>query len=205
MKKYLLVAILLLSICSCHQTPYQKVNKNNLEIFFKSIIKETDSAYTLQSFEFIKLDTTTLANRYNKIYYKLLDQYMAYTDELEVLSQKLTKTKTLIMLSKDLDRTLYETYNDERKEYMKRCEYIFKQDSLIKTDLKRVDRLCTKADSVKPVGYVAKCLYSIRKNNQSVVKDTTDIQLDSDFNIIDNTEYSKILNNLYKPVSSFKF
>jgi hypothetical protein len=203
MGKVLTFTLLMFVLLSCNQTPEKKVNEQSLKIYFTSKIKEVDSTMTLEELKFIKLDTTTLKNQYINLWNGMYDKTEEYSYELDRLIEKIKTNRKLQSLSSDLSYSLWKNYKDDADDDTKEAkEYILK-DSLLRVDMAKIDTLLLTADSIKPVSYVAKCTYTIRKKDQSISKDTTRIRLDLDFNILDNNEYAKQLNRLYKPVSDY--
>lgn len=203
----LIISLLILQIfvTSCNQSPSQKVNESALKTYFTEQIKKVDSTMKLEALTFIKLDTTTLKNQYINLWNGMYDKSDEYNYEINRLIEKIKSNRKLQSLSSDLSYTLWKNYKDDADDDTKEAREYLSKDSLIKIDMAKIDTLLKAADSIKPVSYMAKCFYTIRKKDQSISKDTTLIRLDLDFNILDNTEYSKQLNRLYKPVSGFTY
>lgn len=196
---------ILLLVSSCNQPPSKRVNENALKTYFSEKIKKVDSTMVLENLTFIKLDTTTLKNQYINLFNGMFDKSEEYDYEVNRLIEKIKSNRKLQSLSSDLSYTLYKNYKDDADDDTKKAREYLSKDSLLKVDMNKIDTLLKTADSLKPVSYVAKCFYTIRKKDQSVSKDTARIRLDLDFNILDNAEYSKQLNRLYKPVSDFTY
>jgi hypothetical protein len=192
-------------VTSCNQAPSQKVNESALKTYFSEQIKKVDSTMKLEALTFIKLDTTTLKNQYINLWNDMYDKSDEYNYELNRLIEKIKSNRKLQSLSSDLSYTLWKNYKDDADDDTKEARDYLAKDSLIKVDMANIDKLLKAADSIKPVSYIAKCLYKIRKKDQSISKDTTRIRLDLDFNILDDAEYSKQLNRLFRPVSDFTY
>lgn len=205
MRLIIFLLVIQVFVASCNQSPSQKVNEAALKTYFTEQIKKVDSTMKLESLTFIKLDTTTLKNQYINLWNGMYDKSDEYDYEINRLIEKIKSNRKLQSLSSDLSYTLWKNYKDDADDDTKEAREYLSKDSLIKVDMAKIDTLLKSADSIKPVSYTAKCLYTIRKKDQSISKDTTLIRLDLDFNILDNTEYSKQLNRLYKPVSSFTY
>ena len=201
-----MVAIL---IISCNQTPLKKVNEGHLKTFFISKIKEIDSTMTLETFTFIKLDTTTLKNQYIQLFNGMNDKSEEYVHEINKLGEKLKLSKELLNLSSGLSYSAWKTSKDnavdDAMDDSKTARELYSKDSLLIIDMRRVDSLIITADNKKPVSYIANCLYIIRKKDQSISKDTVGIRLDLDYNILDKVEYAKHVNRLYNPISDYVF
>lgn len=196
---------ILLLVISCNQSPSKRVNESALKTYFSEKIKKVDSTMVLENLTFIKLDTTTLKNQYINLFNGMFDKSEEYDYEVNRLIEKIKSNRKLQSLSSDLSYSLYKNYKDDADDDTKKAREFLSKDSLLKVDINKIDTLLKTADSLKPVSYIAKCFYTIRKKDQSVSKDTARIRLDLEFNILDNAEYSKQLNRLYKPVSDFTY
>jgi exonuclease VII large subunit len=205
MKLFLPVLTIAVFIISCSQTAKQKVDENKLKTYFKSNVKKYDSTMTLETFTFVKLDTTTLKNQYYQFYNGILDKLDEDTYDFDRLLEKIKSNRKLQSLSSGLSYSLYKNYKDDADDDTKKAKDLLAADSLFRVDLNKIDTLLKSVDSIKPVAYLAKCFYTLKKQDQSITKDTTTIRLDLDFNILDKDEYSKQINKLYKPVSNFKY
>jgi exonuclease VII large subunit len=205
MKLFLPVLTIAVFIISCSQTAKQKVDENKLKTYFKSNVKKYDSTMTLETFTFVKLDTTTLKNQYYQFYNGILDKLDEDTYDFDRLLEKIKSNRKLQSLSSGLSYSLYKNYKDNADDDTKKAKDLLAADSLFRVDLNKIDTLLKSVDSIKPVAYLAKCFYTLKKQDQSITKDTTTIRLDLDFNILDKDEYSKQINKLYKPVSNFKY
>lgn len=204
MKINLLFFLLFALVTSCNQSPSKKVNETNLKTFFASKVKEVDSTMSIETFSFIKLDTTSLRNQYIQIFNAMMDKAEQNNYELKLLIEKIKTNRRLQGLTSDLSYALWKNYKDDADEDTKKAQAILATDSLLQIDINKVDTLLKKADSVKPIFYIAKCAYTLKKRDQSISRDTVRIRLDLDYNILDNIEYSKYLNKLYIPISDFK-
>lgn len=195
--------VLLVCIVSCNQSTSKKVSESALRIYFIEQIKKIDSTMKIESLTFLKLDTTTLKNQYINLWNRMYDKSDEYNYEINRLIDKIKANRKLQNLTSDLSYTLWKNYKDDADDNTKEAREYLTKDSLIRVDLAKIDTLLKSADSIKPVSYITKCLYTIRKKDQSISKDTARIRLDLDFNILDNAEYAKQLNRIYKPVSDF--
>lgn len=205
MKFLLLIVAFLFLITSCNQSPSQRVNESQLKIYFSTKIKDIDSTMKLESLNFIKLDTTTLKNQYINLWLAMAEKYKSHSSIIKLLDESIKTNRKLQSIYSDISYSLWKNYNEEEEEDRKKLNEYFAKANLLSVDMSQIDSLITKADSLKPVSYVAKCFYTIRKKDQSISKDTTLIRLDLDFNILDNDEYAKQLKRLYKPVSDFQY
>lgn len=203
MKKAVLILVLLTILTSCEKTLFERVNQNDLKVYFSNQLTEIDMTNKLQDFKLIKIDTTTLKNQYILLFNNMLSKSEEYNLEFENLLEKVKLNRELQSLSSGLDFTLYKIYKDDADEYTKKAKEFLKKDSLIQIDIEKIDKLISKADSIKPISYMAKCYFIVKKKDKSIIKDTTTIRLDKDLNIINDAEYKKTVKNLYKPISNF--
>ena len=73
-----------------------------------------------------------------------------------------------------------------------------RNDTLLVVDSDSLLKKLYNADSISVILYQAVCIYQYRIKDTSVSKDTTDIFLNTDMNIMAATDLKKIILNLYK-------
>ena len=190
---------------SCNQSTIKKVNENNLKTYFKAQIKKLDSSITLETFTFVKLDTITLKNQFSQLYNGMLAKSRKTQREIATLLEKVKSNRQLQSLSNGLSATLYKNYKEDADDDLAKAKEMLLQDSLLRIDFSKVDTILLKVDSTKPVAYLAKCFYLIKQQDLLVSKDTAYITMDIDYNIVNNEEYYKQLNQLFRPASGFKY
>lgn len=178
-------------IFGCQSLNRKNVNEESLKTYFTSLVKKSDSTLKLESFKFIKLDTTTLQKQYIQIEYDISSLLESNGLKFDGLMEEIKSNNKIAALYSDLDYKLYKNYSDEAADKIIEARKIRTQDSLILIDMDRLDTLSSKADSIKPVMYKARCVYTIKKQDQSVIKDTASISLNLDFEILSNEEYFK--------------
>ena len=192
-------------IFSCQSLKKKNVNEESLKTYFTSLVKKNDSTMKLESFKFIKLDTTTLQQQYIQIEYDISSLLESNGLKFDRIMEEIKSNNKIAALYSDLDYKLYKNYRDEAADKIIEARKIRTQDSLILLDMNKLDTLRSKADSIKPVMYKARCAYTIKKQDQSIIKDTANISLNLDYEILSNEEYFKDLNRLYKPLSEFTY
>ena len=90
------------------------------------------------------------------------------------------------------------------KDGIKKLLELKTEESLVVIDLKNLDTLMAKSDSLHPVFFTAKCLFQIKRKDMSVEKDTTRILLNKEMNILKTEDYNRVVSKLYTPLSGFK-
>lgn len=190
-------------IVTCNQSSSKKVNENNLKTYLLSELKKYDSTYILQTFTFIKLDTITLQDQYYQFINGMLDKVEENHIEIKRLFEEVKSNKQMQRLSSDLSSNLYNNFKDNAEDYLKKANELISKDTILLKDIDILGKIKLTTDSIKPISYEAKCFYIIKKQDQSIQKDTAFIILDLDYNILDRKEYKKQLNKLYRTLSGF--
>lgn len=99
--------------------------------------------------------------------------------------------------------SLSDEYRDEVNDDTKKIDVAFGNKKLMLKDMWAVNELIIKADSIKPVAYVACCAYRVKLSDKSTTKDTTEVILDTDYSIMSKEEFARRLQKIYKPKSNF--
>ncbi|MFP5041774.1 hypothetical protein [Parasediminibacterium sp. JCM 36343] len=207
-EKYLIVKrfILIFSgslLCTYINLNAQKIDEYKLKSYCETLLLKEDSTIKLLNFSFVKLDTTTLKNQYVNLYMSMgknLEYNFRYYDSLRIMIKSDKEmAKTMDYLSKELSQP----YKDDVKNNTMESKKVLLFDSLLVIDMRKIEKLINKADSVRPVLYLAKCHYTIKKQDETEISDFFPIRLDLNYNIITTQQYSTILNNLYKAKSGY--
>jgi hypothetical protein len=150
-----------------------------------------DSTDKLDSFRFIRLDTITQKVKYFSFVKKADDEIFDLVSKGQNIMDLYKNSLDIAMLYRDLSPALYVSYKHDVDKY--KAELDENQETLRLLG-KRTDslmKLTAKADSIIPVAFQAVCLYQVRKKDQSVIKDTAFIFLNTDKNIIKSDDYYK--------------
>lgn len=167
--------------------PASKIDE--LKANFTARIREIDTANRLDSFRLIRIDTLTQKDRIWLITVNLTSDIESLKDEANKLLEDYKDRLNQMNLSNGISSVLYSNYKSEAESYQRQGlekierakELIDKKDSYISQE--------KTADSISPVAFTAVCLYQLRRPDQSVQKDTTQIILNTDKNIITVADY----------------
>ncbi len=199
MNKYLVIIIsisLSFFMIACKSKTEQQNEKlqNNLRTYFTVNLK--DSTYTLDSFFLIKVDTISQRML-------LFEQSSVLTDKLEYLidmyksiTQKLSNSVDKIRLYRIIESQ--DLVDIEKKDFDKQKDkgvsLKLEIDNVVAV-IKGLDSTANLADTIKPVGFQAKCLYQVSLKDKSIKRDTTFIFLNTNKDIIKRDDF---LNLPYK-------
>lgn len=188
---FILFAIIIIESCKSKQEQQTEKLKKDLITYFN--VKLKDSTSNLDSFKLIKVDTITQQmyileqSRYlgTKLDY-LIDLYEIKSSQVSNSVKKMQlygmiESNTLV----DIERKELEDLLKEGKEMKVELDTVLKIVNLLNTNAQV-------ADSVKPVGFQAKCLYQIRFPDQSIKRDTLYIFLNINKDIIEREDFFKI-------------
>ena len=165
--------------------------QDNLKIYFEA--NQMDSTARLDSFQLVKLDTITQrmllfeqSSVLNKQVDNLIDLYKLSNQEL---SNSVDQMRLYRMLeSRDL---LTIEKNDFDKKSVK-GKLIKSEIDTLMLIVKKIDSTINHADTIKAIGYQAKCFYQLRLKDKSVKQDTTFIILNSGKDIIKREDFLKL-------------
>ena len=204
MKKVLfLLTTVALVIASCKSNIKNKVNIDQMKQYFiKGILK--DSTKRVDSFRLVSIDTATERNCYIVIQNTLYDQQTDNSNQMAdvVADMKNISNEYDLMSDNPYAGSLLRRYKNDMNADMEKAKNFLLEDSLYKIDIKRLDTLIEKADTIKPVYYIANCIYQVQKGDFSVERDTAIIRLNTDFKIISFEKRNKLF-PVFNPVSDF--
>ena len=195
LRPFVLALLVAVVTISCNQTPLSKVNKADLNSYVTAKIKVIDAAAVLESLEPVSIDTMTQQDQYNRLFNMLTSKH---AEQTAVVEQLLERSKLNIRLL-----SLSDEYRDEVNNDTKKIDVAFGNKKLMLKDMRAVNELIIKADSIKPVAYVAYCAYRVKLSDNSTTKDTTEVILDTDYSIMSKEDFARRLQKIYKPKSNF--
>lgn len=182
--------ILILYSCKSQYDKETEILSEDLKVFFKNNI--SDSTAKIDSFKIIKIDTLTHLNillEQSNILSNSLDNLITlYKLNTLTLSNSVSELKLYGMLG---SRSLIEIKKDEIKETEEKGKAIKFEIDTVQTISRNLLLQIQEADSIKPIGYEAKCFYQLRMNDKSVKRDTTYIQLNQNKDIVKRTDFIK--------------
>ncbi len=184
----LIFAVLVVSCSSKSELlPASKIEE--LKTNFTARIREIDTANRLDSFRLVRIDTLTQKDRVWLITVNLTSDIETLKDEANKLLEDYKDRLNLMNLANGISQALYSNYKSEAETYQRQgLDKIERAKELIDKKYSYISQEKT-ADSILPVAFTAVCLYQLRRSDQSVQKDTTQIILNTDKNIISVADY----------------
>lgn len=182
----ILLALSILFLISCKSKKEAETTRitNDLKTYFTSLLRDT--ATTIDSFYLVKIDTLTEQDRLRSQSEVLWGDYdkafRLYKNNVDNMGQKVRDMKLYAAIGSS---SLVNINKDEVKELAEKNEVIKSEIDTISKIATEIDNRIEKADSVKPVGYLAKCFYQVRLKDKSVERDTAYITLNENKDIVD--------------------
>jgi hypothetical protein len=153
------IFLLLVLLYSC-QEKKKAVFAPSMEAYFTQKIKNADSSLTVESFQFIRLDTLHEKWTIHRQRFPFVRDYNIDSTKLDSLQKK---TKGIIPTEEDLK--MIQQLQDEIK-------YLGKE-------LDSLSELSKHADTIKPVGYIAHYVFRIRRKDGSILQDSIGYSFDT--------------------------
>lgn len=187
------IVLIIISLVACKSQNESETEslQNNCKTYFIENFK--DSTSTLDTFKLVKIDS--ISERM-----LLFEQSSVLNNQLESLIE-LYKLNTN-SLSNSVDQMqLYNMLGSsdlaaiEKKDVLNKTEKGKELKSEIDTVMaliKTIDVKSLIADTLKPIGFQAKCYYQIRLKDKSVKQDTTFILLNLNKDIINRNDFLKL-------------
>lgn len=167
--------------------PDSKVDE--LRTNFIETVREADSSFKIDSFKLVRIDTLTMVDKYWTISVQLTADITRKTDEAKSLLKEFSNLVDLTNLSNGISERLYSQYKADANEKQAEGLSVLEEAKQLTSKRDSFSVLSRTADSVNPVAFSAVCFYQVRRKDQSVIKDTTYIILNTDRNIIKMTDY----------------
>ena len=188
--KYI-VSIFLLFACNSNGRPLSQTKEIELKEHFVSQYKQIDPNSRVDSFAFVKLDTITLQKKYAALAFNFMDEWEKQNQLMKIENDLLRKRIQLMRLSKDQNNSLQEQSKEEAKQSLDTIAVIEERALAVQQKIDYYDSLSRKADSVKPIGYEAICVYRISLPDWTQQVDTAYILLNRDKSIASREEFYK--------------
>ena len=185
------VPFILLFACHSKGKPISEVKEKELREHFVSQYKQIDPNSRVDSFAFVKLDTITLQRKYVALSFNYMDEWEKQNQLMKIENDLLQKRIQLMRLSKDQENSLQEQTRAEAKQSLDTIAAIEKRAQGAQLKMNYYDSLSKKADSVKPVGYEAICIYRVSLPDWTQQLDTAYIILNNNRNIVSREEFYK--------------
>src|SRR5688500_9850373 len=188
--KYI-VPFLLLFACNSNGKTISEAKERELKEHFVSQYKQIDPNSRVDSFAFVKLDTITLQKKYAAIAFNFMDEWEKQNQLMKIENDLLVKRIQLMRLSREQKDSLEEQSKEEAKQSLDTIALIEKRVQEAQTKMNYYDSLSKRADSVKPIGYEAICIYRVSLPDWTQQLDTAYIILNKNKNIVSRDEFYK--------------
>ena len=177
--------------CNLNGAPISEAKEKELKAHFVSQFKQIDPNSRVDSFAFVRLDTITLQRKYVALSFNYMDEWEKQNQLMKIENDLLQKRIQLMRLSKDQENSLQEQAKEEAKHSLDTISVIEKRAQEAEQKMNYYDSLSKKADSLKPVGYEAICIYRISLPDWTQQLDTAYIILNHNKNIVSREEFYK--------------
>ena len=188
--KYI-VPLFFVFACNLNGTPISEAKEKELKKHFVSQYKQIDPDSRVDSFAFLKLDTITLQRKYVALSFNYMDEWEKQNQLMKIENDLLQKRIQLMRLSKDQENSLQEQTKEEAKQSLDTIAVIEKRAQKAQLKMNYYDSLSKRADSLKPIGYEAICIYRISRPDWTQQLDTAYILLNNNKNIVSHEEFYK--------------
>ena len=188
--KYI-VPLFFVFACNLKGAPISEAKEKELKTHFVSQYKQIDPDSRVDSFAFLKLDTITLQRKYVALSFNYMDEWEKQNQLMKIENDLLQKRIQLMRLSKDQENSLQEQTKEEAKQSLDTIAVIEKRAQKAQLKMNYYDSLSKRADSLKPIGYEAICIYRISLRDWTQQLDTAYIILNNNKNIVSHEEFYK--------------
>ena len=186
-----IVLFFLLFACNTKGKPISEAKEKELKEHFVSQYKQIDPNSRVDSFAFVKLDTITLQRKYAALAFNFMDEWEKQNQLMEIENDLLQKRIQLMRLARDQNNSLEEQTKEEAKHSLDTIAVIEKRALAVQLKMNYYDSLSRKADSLKPIGYEAICVYRISLPDWTQQLDTAYILLNNDKSIASREQFYK--------------
>lgn len=192
-----LIAILcavFLFACKTEKERESQKLQSDMQTYFK--VNLMDSTSSLDSFRLVKIDTINqrmLLSEQSSVLGSQLDNLIElYKLSNEGLSNSVSQMRLYRILgSNDLVEIEKKDFDKEKE----KGELVRSEIDTLMSIIKTIDGKTQNADTIRPIGYEAKCFYQLRLKDKSVKRDTTFILLNTNKDIVKRGDF---LNLPYK-------
>ena len=179
---HLLYFLLFFSSCSNESKPLVEGKEAELKNHFLNEYKMIDASSRVDSFAVLRIDTITDQTRYASLAFDLMGEWQKQNELLEIENQLLQKRIGLMQLTKGQPEGA--ANEAEARQSLDTITAIKSRIETVKNKMNYYDSLSKTADSKKPIGYEAICIYRIQKKDWTDQTDTAYILMDKNRNIV---------------------
>jgi len=155
-------------------------------------LKAIDPFNKVDSVKLISIDTLTEHDKYSLLKETLTDSLERVKLRMEVVAELYNANLRLMNLSKRRSANDYESYKAEAEENKSEVEAVDSVSKQLESKVLYYDSLLSITETKTPIGYKAVCLYQLRRKDRSVSKDTANILMNLDKNIVRKEDFIKL-------------
>ena len=186
--KFILPFFLLVA-CTSGNEPLSESKESELKNHFLEQYKMIDSTSRVDSFFVMQLDTITEQKKYASLAFDFMDELEKQNQLMEIENSLLQKRISLMQLS--MGQPGAEKTKEEAKQSLDSISAIETRVEAAQKKINYYDSLSKKADSVKPIGYEAICIYRLQKKDWTDQVDTAYILMNRNKDIVSREEFYK--------------
>lgn len=183
----LILPLFLIIACTSPDKPLSDSKQLELRNHFVEQYKMIDATLRIDSFVVVQLDTITDQKKYASLAFDFMDELEKHNQLIEIENSLLQKRIRLMQLTSgqpDSEKT-----EEEAKQSLDTISAIEARGEAVQKKINYYDSLSKKADSIKPIGYEAICIYRVQKKDWTDLIDTAYILLDRNKSIVSREEF----------------
>lgn len=194
MKRIISLFTLTIIAFSCKEQP--KITQDDkiaeLRVHLEERFKAIDRTNKVDSVKLISIDTLTERDKYILLKEALTDSLERVMLRMEVVAELYNANLRLMNISKRRSIAEYESYKAEAEENKSEGAAVDSVSKQLESKVLYYDSLLNITETKTPIGYKAVCLYQLRRKDRSVSKDTANILMNLDKNIVRKEDFIKL-------------
>jgi hypothetical protein len=184
-----ILPLFLFVACTSSNKPLSESKESELKNHFMEQYKMIDATSRVDSFFVLQLDTITEQKKYASLAFDFMDELEKQNQLMEIENSLLQKRISLMQLT--IGQPGAEKSKEEAKQSLDSISAIETRVEAAQKKINYYDSLSKKADSVKPIGYEAICIYRVQKQDWTDKVDTAYILMDRNKDIVSRKEFYK--------------
>ena len=194
MKRIISLFTLTVIAFSCKEQP--KITHDDkiaeLRVHLEERFKAIDPTNKVDSVKIISIDTLTERDKYSLLKEALTDSLERVKLRMEVVAELYNANLRLMNISKRRSMSEYESYKSEAEGNKSEVEAVDSASKHLESKVLYYDSLLNITETKTPIGYKAVCLYQLRRKDRSVSKDTANVLMNLDKNIVRKEDFFKL-------------
>lgn len=179
---YLFYFLLFLSSCTNENKPLADGKEAELKDHFLNEYKMIDASSRVDSFAVLRIDTVTEQTKFASVAFDLMGEWQKQNELLDIENQLLQKRIGLMQLTRGQPENA--ANEAEARQSLDTINAIKNRIEAAKQKMNYYDSLSKTADSKRPIGYEAICIYRVQKKDWTDETDTAYILMDKNKNIV---------------------